>query len=92
MMKNNFLPLGSIVQLNSGSKKLMITGYLVSSPDYPDQVFDYCGCMYPEEIVRSDTICIFNHSEIIKIIFKGYLDLDEKKYLELINDKKNLLK
>ena len=52
-MNKDLLPLGSIVLLNNGSKKLMITGYLVSTPEYPDHIFDYCGCMYPEGTIRS---------------------------------------
>lgn len=90
-MNKNLLPLGSVVLLNNGSKKLMITGYLVSTPEYPDHIFDYCGCMYPEGTIRSDTICVFNHSEIKKIIFKGYLNLEEQKYLENIKRQKLLL-
>ena len=81
-MSKDYLPLGSIVLLNGGKKKLMITGYAVSTPEYPDEIFDYCGCMYPEGTIRSDTICVFNHSEINKIIFRGYLDKEEKEYLE----------
>ena len=80
-MNREYLPLGSIVLLNGGKKKLMITGYAVSTPEYPETIFDYCGCMYPEGIIRSDTICVFNHSEINKIIFRGYLDKEEKEYL-----------
>lgn len=83
-MEKEFLPLGSIVILNNGKKKLMITGYLVSTPDYPDHLFDYCGCMYPEGLIRSDTICVFNHSEIRKIVFRGYLDNEEKEYLDTL--------
>jgi len=88
-MKKNYLPLGSVVLLNGGKKKLMITGYLVSTPDYPDTIFDYCGCMHPEGLIRSDTICVFNHEEIRKVLFKGYLDIEEKEYLENLtkNDK-----
>ena len=81
-MKKEYLPLGSIVLLKGARKKLMITGYAVSTPDFPDTLFDYCGCMYPEGTIRSDTICVFNHSEINKVIFKGYLDDEEKAYLE----------
>ena len=88
-MKKEYLPLGSIVLLNNGEKKLMITGFSVSSPDYPNHLFDYCGCMYPEGIIRSDTICVFNHSEIKKVLFKGYLDQDEKEYLLNLSNQNN---
>ncbi len=90
MTNINYLPLGSIVMLNSGKKKLMITGYSVSTPEYPDRTFDYCGCMYPEGTIRSDTICVFNHSEIKNIIFQGYMNYEEKEFLENLrrrNDK-----
>lgn len=86
-MNKEFLPLGSIVLLNNGKKKLMITGYAVTTPDYPDHVFDYCGCLYPEGIIRSDTINVFNHSEIQKVIFKGYMDNEERDYLEKLKHK-----
>ena len=80
-MEKELLPLGSIVLLKGGKKKLMITGYLVSTLEYPDRTFDYCGCMYPEGTIRSDTTCVFDHSEINKVIFKGYMDIEEKEYL-----------
>ena len=32
-MNKDLLPLGSIVLLKNGAKKLMITGYLVSTPE-----------------------------------------------------------
>ena len=45
-MNKELLPLGSIVLLNGGKKKLMVTGYLVSTNDYPNHVFDYCDVWY----------------------------------------------
>ena len=86
IINKELLPLGSIVLLNDDKNKLMVTGYLVSTNDYPNHVFDYCVCMYPEGIIRSDTICVFNHLEINKIIFKGYMDNEEKYYLEKVKN------
>ncbi len=80
-MEKDYLPLGSIVLLNGGRKKLMVTGYAVSTPDFPDRIFDYCGCMYPEGTIRSDTICVFNQTEIYKVLFRGYMDHDARIYL-----------
>lgn len=88
-MRKEYLPLGSIVLLNGGNKKLMVTGYSVCTPDYPDRIFDYCGCIYPEGTIRSDTICVFNHSEIKKVLFIGYLDQEEKEYLSNLENQKN---
>lgn len=76
-MREKFLPVGSIVLLNGGTKKLMITGFCTVSKELPDKVFDYCGCLYPEGIINSNENCVFNHDQIKELLFLGY-DSDEE--------------
>lgn len=84
-MKEKFLPVGSVVLLNGGTKKIMITGFCTMISDEPDSMFDYCGCLYPEGIIRSDQNCVFNHDQISEIFFMGYESDEEKKFKENLN-------
>ena len=74
------LPIGSVVMLNNGTKEVMITGFYTVSKDEPDNVYDYCGCMYPEGVISSDQNLLFNHEQIAKIYFMGYVSEKEKEF------------
>ena len=63
-MKKDILPLGSVVLLNGGTKKVMIIGYCMKTPEKPNKMYDYCGCVFPEEVLRSDVTCVFDHEQI----------------------------
>ncbi len=47
-MFKNLLPIGSVIMLKGGVKKLMITGIKVSTEDQPEKFYDYIGVFYPE--------------------------------------------
>ena len=53
-MNEKYLPIGSVVLLKNATKRLMVTGFLVSSKEFPEKVFDYSGCLYPEGIITSE--------------------------------------
>lgn len=78
-MKNKYLPIGSIVLLKEGKKRIMITGYYVTNVS-DNKIYDYSACIYPEGIVDNKTIILFNHEDISNIIFTGYSDEEEKKH------------
>lgn len=85
MEKKNYLPLGSIVYLTNGTKKLIIVSRaLVMRKDDKYFYFDYGGVPYPEGLV-DDKIAYFQHEAINKIVFEGYRDLDEEATVEKIN-------
>lgn len=88
--QNKFLPLGSVVLLNGGTKKVMITGFCVKTPENQDKVYDYCGCIYPEGIIRSDMTCVFEHSQINEVFFTGFINEEYQKFenrlLQIVND------
>ena len=81
-MLDKYLPVGSIVLLNGGTKRLMITGYCMQTEERPGEIFDYSGCVYPEGMIRSDITLIFNHSQIKELFHSGYLDEDGIKLRE----------
>lgn len=74
-MKNKLLPIGSVVLLEGGTKKVMITGYY-SKPVGSDRIYDYNGCVFPEGLLES-VYCLFDRSQIDKTLHVGY---ESKKY------------
>lgn len=85
-MINNekFLPLGTVVLLKSGTKRLMIIGYCAFDEAKKDKAYDYIGCLYPEGVISSKQMALFNHSQIQKIDFTGYSDEESKKFNEVL--------
>lgn len=85
----NLLPLGSIVVLNNGFKKLMIIGRKILQGKNKN-IYDYLGCLYPEGDIGDEYKFIFNHEDIDKIIFKGYEDEEENAFKEALKQAENL--
>ena len=75
-----FLPIGSVVLLEGGTKKAMITGFCSVAADDKNKIYDYTGCVYPEGYLSSNQICLFDHSQISKVFFVGYEDEEEKEF------------
>lgn len=86
MNYQELLPLGTVVRLKNATKPLMITGFCISSPEYPDQLMDYNSCFYPEGIVSSDVNFLFNHDQIEEILFVGFKNEDEVKFKLKLNE------
>lgn len=85
MERTKLLPLGSVVYLNEGNKKLLIVsrGLIVKSGDGL-VYFDYGGVPYPEGLV-DDQMAYFQSEGISKIVFEGYSDLDDEATVDKIN-------
>ncbi|MBE6152435.1 MAG: DUF4176 domain-containing protein [Firmicutes bacterium] len=77
-----YLPLGSVVLLKEAKKRVMITGYLIQSPQFGEKVFDYVGCLYPEGVISHDKNLLFDHKDIHQIFAIGYSDDEQKEYAE----------
>lgn len=78
------LPLGSIIVLKNGFKKLMIIGRKVLQGQ-DETLFDYLGCLYPEGDIGQQYKFVFNNEDIDKIIFEGYVDSEEEMFRETIS-------
>ena len=85
-MTEKLLPLGTIVYLKEGTAKLMIVGRGASFEDEEGQKFtDYIGVIYPNGIDPQDAL-FFNHEDIDKIVFVGYSDEEETRFLEVYEE------
>lgn len=87
-MTDKYLPIGTIVLLKNGKKRLMIDGFCVQSEE-TGELYDYSGCFYPEGIISASNTFTFNHDQIERIYFIGYNDEEEqlfkKKLPELLS-------
>ena len=88
-MNNNvekFLPIGTIVLLKNGKKRVMITGFMVSiEKDGIREELDYTGCIYPEGFMGIENTVGFNHDEIEKIYHMGLIDREETEFKSKLN-------
>ena len=76
-MQEKYLPIGTVVLLKGGSKRVMITGFCSVDGSKSDVIYDYNGCLYPEGYLSSDQTCLFNHDQIDKIYYMGFIDEEE---------------
>ncbi len=75
-----YLPIGSVVLLKNGTKKVMIYGRKQIATE-SGKMYDYVACFYPEGNVSDDYTFLFDHENIEKVIFEGYSDEEDKKFL-----------
>lgn len=79
-MRDKYLPIGTVVLLKGGTKRVMITGFCSVAQEELDKIYDYSGCVYPEGYLKSDQVCLFDHEQIEKICFVGFEDEEEKTF------------
>ena len=92
-MKEKYLPIGSVVTLKDATKKIMIIGYCPVEKEN-NQMYDYSACLYPEGVIDSNRMLLFNHKQIATIHFIGLEDEEQKqnneKIKQLVNNMSNL--
>ena len=76
MIKEKYLPLGTVVRLKDATKCIMIVGFCTAVAEDPENIRDYAGCLFPEGVLSSDMNLVFDHNQIEEIIYIG-LDNDE---------------
>ena len=85
MEKIDYVPLGSVVYLKGGVKKLLIVARAIKVANGGKQYFfDYGGVLYPEGIT-GDRMAYFNHDDINSVFFRGCDDDENKGMTEAIN-------
>ena len=74
MAQSEFLPLGTIVQLQGATRRIMIIARGMNvKKDEETFFFDYGGVPYPEGLT-GDQMVYFDHGGIAKVYFHGYAD------------------
>ena len=79
MIPDKYLPIGTIVMLKGGKKRVMICGFLSINQDTPEKVYDYSGCLYPEGVISTNQTLLF-----------GLIDDEEKNFKQKLVQIANL--
>lgn len=78
-MYKDLLPIGSVVLLKGGEKRIMICGRIQTKAG-SDKIYDYSACYYPEGIVSSDSMFFFDRDAIDAVYFIGFQDVEEIEF------------
>ena len=78
-MYESLLPLGSVVLLKGGRKRLMIMSRIIA-PGTRDAIYDYAGCFYPEGVTDPNQLFFFNRDSIERVYFLGFQDEEELSF------------
>ncbi|MBR5088499.1 MAG: DUF4176 domain-containing protein [Ruminiclostridium sp.] len=80
------LPIGSIVILKGGKKKVMIVGLKQNDVDDKNKEYDYLGFLYPEGHIGKNFQYLFNHENIEEVFFRGYEDEEREAFIEKLDE------
>ena len=93
-MLEQVLPIGTVVLLKGGIKRLIILGYQQKN-EATEKTYDYTGCTYPEGFIGAEHMVMFNHSDISHIFALGLQNEEQIQFrmdLEKELDRLNLRK
>ena len=78
------LPIGSVVLLKNGRKKLVVMGILQAKTQKDGTVkgYDYLGVPYPEGYVGPESGLLFHHEDIQEMVFTGYQNRERELLVE----------
>ncbi len=80
-----YLPIGTVVLLKNGEKKVMIYGRRQHRVTELDNEYDYIACLYPEGNIDENYMYLFNHEDIEQVVYRGYSDAEEEAFLNELN-------
>jgi len=69
----DLLPIGSVILLKGADKRLMIYGIKQFNEDDGNE-YDYIGCLYPEGNIGVEYNYLFNHEDVERVDFIGFMD------------------
>lgn len=77
----DLLPIGSVVLLKNGKKKVMICGVRQTEMESGVE-YDYISVLYPEGHMADVGTFMFNHEDIEDIFFHGFEDDERAAFIE----------
>ena len=85
-MPEKFLPIGTVCQLKGADQKVAITGFCMKNENNSDRVFDYVACYYPQGIIDENRNILFDHNQIERVLFMGYVNEEETAFKNKIKE------
>jgi len=86
-----YLPVGSVVLLHDGEKRVMIYSRLQKQVAN-GTMWDYIGCLYPEGNLNEQYMYLFNHEQIKQVFHIGYQDEEEQELQRIMREASQLTK
>jgi hypothetical protein len=83
-----YLPLGTVVLLKVGVKKLIVFGRH-QQDTANNRIFDYAGVPYPEGNINPKSTFLFNADSITDVLYFGYTDQEEAAWLDKLHALEN---
>lgn len=74
-MKNELLPIGSVITMQGAKRKLMIIGTGVKDKD-SNKSYDYVAVPYPEGYLAAEAMFLCDHTDIERIDFLGFVNAE----------------
>ena len=75
-MMDKYLPVGSVVLLEGGKKRIVIIGR-GQRDKVKDKSSDHLACLYPEGFLGEEFAYLFDHEHIERVFFIGFQDGEE---------------
>ena len=75
------LPIGSVVSVYGIEKRVMVAGVRQVEVE-TGKTWDYCGCMYPEGLINSHELVLFDQKHIDSLYFMGFRDGEGLKFTQ----------
>ncbi|UNC91125.1 DUF4176 domain-containing protein [Candidatus Contubernalis alkaliaceticus] len=85
-MVEDLLPIGSVVLLKDGQKRIMIFGIKQTDADNDDIEYDYVGVLYPEGNLGAEYQFLFNKEDIFEVFFRGYEDEERVEFINKLKE------
>ncbi len=82
----DLLPIGTIVTLKHGTKRLMIVGRIQNTVG-SDEIYDYASVLWPEGVIDTKHFYLFNHEDIHCLYHIGLQDTIEFNYRYELEEK-----
>ena len=79
-----YFPIGTVVLLKDSERRVMIVGLRQQEAD-SDKIWDYSGCLYPEGIIDSNALFLFDEEQIDMLFFIGFQDGESLQFLDAVN-------
>lgn len=86
MNNEKYLPIGTVLLLKGGKKRLMITGFCSYADENKTKLYDYTGCLYPEGFIKANQTLLFDHEQIEKIFHLGLVDDEEIEFKKVLKE------
>jgi len=83
MEEKKYLPIGTIVVMKNEIILYMIAGYINKSDK---NIKDYICIPFPYGFMSDKIVAYYNHEDIEKIVFKGYINDKYNELNKLLND------